>query len=429
MITPRSYQLPCITAGIEKITKHWLVYLAMEMRLGKTLCALIIAREIKAKRVLFITTRKAYPGVVGDHALLDPPYEFTVTTYGMAKKYLNYNPDVVIVDETHRMGAFPRPGKTWTTIRRICDGRRVMMLSGTPSPESYSQLYHQLALSSFSPLARYHNFYRFADEFVEKYEIQINGMDITQYDRCDGRKLWPHIKHLFVTLSQKEAGFQSEVVEKTLHVRMSPHAVDIFKRLKRDRIYLHPNGQAAVCNGGAQMMNKLWQISSGTLIFDETVQGKIDPDGVVIDTSKASFIREYFFGRKIVIFYKFKAEEKMLKMFFPDHTDDFHKFNESDNLTGLVQIQSGSEGTNWRTADALVYYNLDFSAKVYLQSRMRSQDYTREKAAEIFFVFSDHGIEDLIYKAVTNKQDFTYGYYREATAKGIRNTGQNQAIT
>lgn len=429
MITPRSYQLECITAGIEKIQKHWLVYLAMEMRLGKTLCSLVIAREIKARRVLFITTRKAYPGVVADHALLDPAYEFTVTTHGMAKKFLNYNPDVVIVDETHRMGAFPKVGKTWSTIRRICDGRRVMMLSGTPSPESYSQLYHQLALSSFSPLARYQNFYRFADDFVDKYEIQINGMDITQYDRCDGRKLWPHIKHLFVTYSQKQAGFKSEVVEKFLRVPMSKDAVDIFRRLKRDRIFIAPNGQAAVCNGGAQMMNKLWQISSGTLIFDETVEGKIDPDGVVIDTSKASFIREFFFGRKIVIFYKFKAEQRMLKLFFPNSTDDFHKFNESTNLTGLVQIQSGSEGTNWRTAEALVYYNMDFSAKVYLQSIMRSQDYTRETPAEAYFVFSEHGIEEFIYKAVSNKQDFTYGWYREATTKGIRNTGQNQKVS
>ena len=41
-------------------------------------------------------------------------------------------------------------------------------MSGTPAVESYSQLYHQFYISAFSPFKDYTNFYKWANDFVDK---------------------------------------------------------------------------------------------------------------------------------------------------------------------------------------------------------------------------------------------------------------------
>jgi hypothetical protein len=57
------------------------------------------------------------------------------------------------------------------------------------------------------------------------------------------------------------------------------------------------------------------------------------------------------------------------------------------------------------SAEALVYYNIDFSAISYWQSRDRMTTINR-KRSDIFWVFAKDGIEWQIYKAVAKKKDF-----------------------
>jgi hypothetical protein len=65
------------------------------------------------------------------------------------------------------------------------------------------------------------------------------------------------------------------------------------------------------------------------------------------------------------------------------------------------------------TADALVFYNIDFSATSYWQSRARIQTKDRVKEAQIYWIFSEGGIEDKVYKAVMDKRDFTTEYFKK----------------
>jgi hypothetical protein len=54
----------------------------------------------------------------------------------------------------------------------------------------------------------------------------------------------------------------------------------------------------------------------------------------------------------------------------------------------------------------LVYYNIDFSALSYWQSRDRLT--TMQRASnEVFWIFSEGGIEEKVYKTVLNKKDYT----------------------
>ena len=152
-------------------------------------------------------------------------------------------------------------------------------------------------------------------------------------------------------------------------------------------------------------MGKLHQIYSGTVI---TEQG----EGIILDTSKADFIKQYFKGKKIGIFYKFRTEYDMIKKVFGDTiTDDLSEFDTSDKNIAL-QMVSGREGISLRNAEYLVFLNIDFSAVTYFQARDRMT--TKERRYnKIFWIFAKDGIEGKIYNAVSNKKNYTTSLFKK----------------
>ena len=72
---------------------------------------------------------------------------------------------------------------------------------------------------------------------------------------------------------------------------------------------------------------------------------------------------------------------------------------------------AGREGVSLKEAEALVYYNIDFSATSYFQSRdrMTTKDRSYNK---IYWIFSYKGIENDIYKTVVKKKDYTLNHFK-----------------
>ena len=117
--------------------------------------------------------------------------------------------------------------------------------------------------------------------------------------------------------------------------------------------------------------------------------------------------------RKIAIFYKFKAELQAILDVYPEHriTTDLEEFRSDPKRSIALQIVSGREGISLRQAECLVYYNIDFSATSYWQSRDRMTTKDRLKN-NIYWIFSKGGIERDIYKAVVKKKDYTLTHFR-----------------
>ena len=124
------------------------------------------------------------------------------------------------------------------------------------------------------------------------------------------------------------------------------------------------------------------------------------------------YIKENFKGKKLGIFYKFKAELEALNQVFKDKlTTDLEEFNTTSKHIAL-QIVSGREGISLKEADYIVYYNIDFSAVSYWQSRDRLTTMQR-KSNEIFWLFSKGGIEHKIYDKVKLKKNYTSAVFKK----------------
>jgi len=116
----RDYQLDIIRKGTEIITQHGFLYLAMEVRTGKTLTSLGIAERINASNVLFITKKKAISSIEGDYQKFNPPYYLKVINYDSLHLVMHEkNWDLIICDEAHGMGAFPKPSNRAVLVGEV----------------------------------------------------------------------------------------------------------------------------------------------------------------------------------------------------------------------------------------------------------------------------------------------------------------------
>ena len=406
MIQLRDYQKSIVKKATEVIEGKGFVYLAMEVRTGKTLTSLSIASNLNAKKVLFVTKKKAISSIIKDYELLEPSfYLHTINYESLHKVHYDLEWDVIILDEAHSMGAFPKPSKRARDVKmRILKSKaKVILLSGTPTPESYSQIYHQVYGIPNNPFNGFASFYKFAHAHVKITERMINSLRIRDYSNGLPTIL-DKMKPYMIAYSQKEAGFKVNTTEKVLEVEMDKTTYKLANQLKK-HLVVEGKREVVLADTPVKLMMKLHQLYSGTIKFESG-------NAEVLDYSKARFIRSKFKGVKIGIFYKFKAELKALKEVYGDDiTTELSVFEDTDKSIAL-QIVSGREGISLRQAKCLVYYNIDFSATSYWQSRDRMT--TKERLEnDVYWIFSRGGIEKKIYKAVTNKKDYTLSHFKK----------------
>lgn len=417
----REYQKDLLQKGIDILSKKNIVYYALEMRLGKTFISLFTADHFKPTKVLFITKKKAIDNIVRDFEKTGFTWELICINYESIHKVSDVNAEIIIFDEAHRLGGFPSCGLATKRAKEITKNKKVIFLSGTPTPESESQLYHQFYVSKYSPFYE-SNFYRWAHNYVNIYEEIFKYKDkktgelvkriIKKYDKAKKDLIFESVGDYFVRYSQENAGFQKKIEERFLYVDMNEMQKTLCSSLKALKVYNSADHWVVKAETGASMQSKFHQIHSGSVILhedDETKPKKFK----IINTAKAYLIKEYFKDKKIAIFYKFQAELEIIKSVFNNITNDQFEFNNSDDLVFVGQVTSCREGINLSTADHLVFYNISFSALDYWQSINRFQAQERTKDCVIYWIFTKNGIENKIYDVVINKKDYTLQYFKK----------------
>ena len=401
MVTLRPYQTEAAHHLARLLMDHRVAYLRGEVRVGKGFTAFQAARLLHATRVLVVTKKKAIASIVKDAAAIG--VEATVTNYEQLPKLKGTSWDLLIVDEAHGVGAYPKPSKRFKDLRQL-HYTRLLLMSGTPSPESYSQLYHQFALGP-APWPAFKNFYRWADTYVRIKDKRVGtGTVVKDYSDAKEAIIMRDIQPLTVNITQEQAGFTTYIEEQVHRVEMLPRTYRLARRIMRDGVVGKPGRRVVLADTAVKELSKLHQIYSGTVITESH-------GAMVFDRSKAIYCRETFKG-KTAIMYKFQAEGAMLKAAFEGRwTDSPEEFNASDKVY-IGQVQSSREGVNLSSADDLVFFSIDHSALSYLQGRDRASYLGRDRANRVHWLFAARSIEPSIYKLVRNKEDYTTTHYR-----------------
>lgn len=405
----RDYQIDIAEKSVIQLRSKMIVYICSEVRTGKTLMALETAKLFNAKNVLFLTKKKAISSIEQDYNDFEYHNYFNITIINdesMSKAIGNF--DLIIHDEHHRFSSFPKAGKGTKDFKLRFSRLPMIFLSGTPTPENYSQIYHQFWVSNFSPFGEI-NFYKWAKNYVNVKVKHLGFGVVNDYSDANINLIKQKINPYMIYFTQKEAGFESEVKENVMFVDMKESTYKLINRLEKDLV-IEGKDEVVLADTGAKLMSKLHQLYSGTIKFESG-------NRMTIDNSKALFIQEKFKGKKLFIFYKFQEELNLIvSVFGPKITTDLDDFNKTDKHLCL-QIVSGREGINGSAADCIIYFNIDFSATSYWQSRDRLT--TKERLSnDVYWIFAKGGIEEKIYKTVQSKKNYTLSHFKQNYEKG-----------
>ena len=143
-----------------------------------------------------------------------------------------------MVDEAHSLGAFPKPSKRAKDIKTFIQKNNnpfVCLMSGTPTPESYSQMFHQVYGIPTNPFKKFVSFYKFARQYVNVTQRVINSMYINDYSK-GLISILDEMKPYTISFTQKEAGFINTIDEEIIIVDMKPSTYNVANKLSKDKV-------------------------------------------------------------------------------------------------------------------------------------------------------------------------------------------------
>ena len=394
MMTPYPYQVTLADEIMVVLRQYGVAYLASEERTGKTLAAILAAESSLAGTVLVITKKKALDGWIDTLAKFPHNKTFIVTNYHQVHK-LSIKPDLVLIDEAHNyISGYPKQSTMHKTVRAICRGLPVIFISATPRPQGTQQLYHQLAVSDWSPWSQYKNFYRWFDVYGIPYTINIEGIATKQYNKTKDIA-WEHVKHLFVTKTRAELDFEHEPEDKLHYVELSAYTKSLYNTLLKDRIvYNIVDDEPLVCDTQAKYRTALHQIEGGTIKL---------PSGYkqLPNTEKIDYILSTWGDSKdLVIMFNYKEEE--------------HKLAKAFKQARLLQATSFAEGVDLSMYKHLVIYSQDFSTARHTQRRARQANKQRKEPIIVHFILVKKATSERVYKTVSiNKKNFVDTVFEE----------------
>ncbi len=390
-MTPYSYQEELSELALALIRKYGMVYLAMEERTGKTLTSILVAEKSAAKRVLVITKKKALDGWHETLEAFNHDNHYTVTNYHQAHK-VEGNYDLIILDESHNyISSYPKHGKLWKELFPIVFGKPIIYISATPYAQGPQMLYAQLKLSAWSPWLKYKKFYQWFKVYGKPYTIKINGFDVKQYDRCHENMILDEVRHLFITKTREELGFEREPEDVLHYVELEKETKAIYNALVEDEL-AELECCTLVCDTKAKLRVSLHMLEGGTT--------KMYDDYYVLDNAeKAGYILENFGDyADMVIMYNYKAELTKLEALFSN--------------ARLLQATSYAEGVDLHKYKHLIIYSQDFSTARHTQRRARQCNKKRTEAINVHYLLVKGGLSEQVYKTVSiNKKNFVDKLY------------------
>lgn len=395
-MTPDPHQLELAELGYDVLAKNMIVYLATEERTGKTLASILICERTIVNNVLVITKKAALPGWRETLEAFDHKKNYTVTNYHQATKFDGADYDLIILDEAHAyVSAFPKRSKMWKSIAKITEGKPLIYLSATPKAQGAQLLYNQFALSSWSPFRKWSTPYTWFRDFGIPETIYLSGRQVETYKKVREEEVMAYCKHLFITLTRKEIGFEHEPEDKVHYIELDQATKDVYNIITKERA-LFLNGRELICDTSMKLRTTLHMIEGGV--------AKIDGEHIVLgNREKIDYILEHWGDTdEMVIMYNYIAEKEKLERVF--------------KKAQILQASTYAEGVDLSHKEHLIVYSQNFSTAKHSQRRARQANRKRSTPITVHFLLVKKAISDEVYQTVAvNKQNYIDKFFTGET--------------
>ena len=419
------YQEKIVDQATEILFKHEIVLIHAEMRTGKTPMALALIERVFdlipkscQKRALFLSKKVALTDIsknVSTFHLGALEGQIEVINYESVHKISkNARFDVIILDEYHVLSAFPRLNtrqKAVNAIFRANPQAKAILLSGTSNVESRSQIFHPLRITG-KLYSEYNNFYKWFREYGIPKTMRIGARQVNVYDETHEHKVLDSVKHLCVSLTQSEAGFEHKTKVTPVYLK-NERLKGLIDALERDQVISIGNS-LCVAPSAVSVLNKSLQICGSTVKCE-------DEDGnetleYLNERYKIDFI-ELVKAKKVAVFTNFIAErDYIISALGSDRcTEDMTMFKHTDTRYFVGSLQSYSEGFDLSMLPdtKIVLYSLCWSGSKFAQICERQQNKQRKEPVEILCPILDDSPERALFQAVSSKRNFNSRFLKD----------------
>lgn len=305
--------------------------------------------------------------------------------------------DMVIVDESSRFKS--AKAKRFKALAKMIDldKHRVYLLSGTPVPNGWEDMWSQIFLLDKGK--RLGTSYW---KFLDKYFLTFNYRRmLTKENKA---YLMDLIKDICVFASSDNISLPN-LTEEKIYLEFSPEKQEIFRKFKNDYVLQLEQEQISVLSKQI-LINKCLQLSNGCVYNDK------EGNYTVFDDGKLEWVRKYSEEHpeeNILVFYSYKFDKKRL-LTLPgaeavQDVESKNKWNEGKIKIGVISPYSFQYGGNLQYGGyTIIWFGLLWGLENYLQSNKRIYRQGQKHDVKIMYLMTKNTWDDYVYRAVVTKE-------------------------
>lgn len=440
---PHNYQRYCIT----RIIQDTALALFLDMGLGKTVITLTAVNDLIFNRFLVTKCLVIAPKKVAedtwtrerskwDHlgllrvvpvlgsknnrikALNSPGQVYVINRENvpwLVDYYRSSWPfDMVVIDESssfksHQAKRF----KALKNIRRHI--KRLVELTGTPSPNGLTDLWAQLYLLDEGQrlgrtLTEYRNNYFFP--------ASRNATTVFSYEPRKGAEetIRDLIRDICISLSAKDYLELPDRIDNIRYVKLDSKARKAYTELEREKILELPDtvldaGSAAVLSG------KLLQLANGA-IYNQTKENPEAREAIPIHDNKLeAFLEllEELNGSPALVFYNFRHDLERIRKALAksrltvrelENSQDITDWNQGKTDILLAHPASVAYGLNLQDGGCnVIWFGMNWSLELYMQANARLHRQGQKHTVYIHHLVVSDSVDEDVLAALQKKED------------------------
>lgn len=311
--------------------------------------------------------------------------------------------DVLILDELSSFKS--HQSKRFKQLRRVLPKvRRVIGLTGTPAPNGYMDLWSQIFL-----LDRGERLGKTVTAFRRTYCDTLYRPGYQEYRLKDGahKAIDAKLNGLCLSMKGKDYLDLKEPMRLKRFAKLSPSELKQYKTMQEEALLAFEDGSKAVALSAAATVNKLLQISNGSVYLED--QGYKELHGHKLDILEE--LIEEAQGSPILVFYSFKSDkeriQKRIKGVRVLQSDkDIDDWNAQKIKVLLAHPASAGHGLNLQAGGSIVvWFGLTYSLELYQQANARLHRQGQKEAVRIYHILTEGSIDLRVLEVLEGKDE------------------------
>lgn len=427
---PRDYQLDAVEAAVPILTGGGGFAFFPDPRTGKTLISLAVVDRVRPSWLVVVCPKAAIAEWQKQIPLhLKADWNLTVTIVNFEQlvnwrkkwyKFMREGPDdiMIICDESHFIKR--RGASRSRVVRKMARYAKYRLaLTGTPIAQGLQDAWAQFDFIDPSVFGKYDDtvervgkkIVKILEEGFQSRYIRWGGFkkhEIVGYRNEDEfyKKFHAYSYRITLREAQRESGGTSVKLRRRLiNIELSSKSREIYDELLEELI-VEVNQKRVKAKNILALTTKLQQITGGYVQSEEgpvrVGHEKIEALHQIVRSlpSRTRFIVicRFIWEIENVAYY---LRRRGLSVAIVRGGQPYDGKFKEDCL--VLQVQSGI-AVDMAAADAAILYSTDYSYLNFTQARFRILSYGKREA-QYYFLLANNTVDDLIYAAITRKQN------------------------